>query len=642
LISILNGFKVKVKIKIILARLLARFPIFGQTIIRLIYFLSFPLKFSKNLYLIFDKIHSYFAKLYFNHCTEMPNESSHAFLKYLKGLSYIVEEMDYKPKISIILPVYKVKLDYLKEAIDSVFAQTYKKWELCIVDDHSQSRDIEKLLESYQTRDPARVKICLEKENHHISISSNIAIGMASGDYIAFLDHDDRLFPNALGEVVRHINLKDKPDILYSDEMHINKLGDPGGVYYKPDFSPVLHLSVNYTTHFSVYSSKMVNKLGGLRKGFEGAQDHDFMLRASEETHKEIVHIPYVLYQWRQHEESTASSINNKSYCVEAGIKALNDALKRREIKGKVVWNRQYSRYRPILDINGNPKVSIIIPSKDGYEDLKKCLESIFEKTTYSNFEVVLINHETKCRKALDLISLYSSRSNFIELKYSGKFNFGKMNNFAVDNTSGDYLLFLNNDTEVITPSWLEEFLVYAQMKNIGSVGAKLLYRNNTVQHAGMQLMGINIAGHCGHGEDRESTTGCLQNNTVREVFGNTAACLMVSRAIFKEIGAFDEKWCPNGWGDVDFAIRLNQCGYSSIYTPYSELYHFESKTRGVSVEFFEHDYLIKKYGQFLLNDPYKNKNLLLTSGYDVSPHRKISPSKKFFKSLLDNPYWND
>lgn len=552
-----------------------------------------------------------------------------AYGKYLDHLKYITSEMAIQPKISIIMPVYKVDTRYLIEAIESVLAQTYENWELCIVDDHSNSSSIERLLVNYQERFPKKIKLRLEKINRHISETSNIALDLSSGEYIAFLDHDDRLYPNALGEVVRHINLHQEPDILYSDERNTNSFGDPCHLpFFKPDFSPYLHLSVNYTTHFSVYSRSVYEKIGGLRKGYEGSQDHDFMLRACEQTEKPVVHIPYVLYQWRIHPLSSAAGIENKSYAIEAGIKAVSDALIRRDIKGHVGWDSYTQRYRLNLSIVGNPKVSIIIPNKNNPDVLSRCVNSIFKKTTYKNFEVIVIDNGSEDPRVFEFLNkTKKEKSNFSHLSEKSPFNFGKLNNIAADHAKGDYLLFLNNDTEVITPEWIEEMLMFAQQAKVAAVGPKLLFEDGTIQHAGIRTFGRMIAGNAGVGEPELSNSYCHFYNTVREVAAVTAACLLIKREIFYSAGKFDTIWCPNGWGDVEFCLRLLKLGFYNLFTPYAKLYHCESKTRGITVELFERDYLLKKYSEVILNDPFSNINLNPIDNYSLDPMRDFDLS---------------
>jgi GT2 family glycosyltransferase len=535
------------------------------------------------------------------------------------------------------MPVYKVKTQHLIEAIDSVIAQTYGDWELCIVDDHSEDEKIHRILQEYQKRFPEKIKCQFEKINHHISEASNIALKMSTGSYISFLDHDDRLYPNALGEVVRYINLYQNPDILYSDERNISENGEIQNLpFYKPDFSPFLHLSVNYTTHFSTYSRKIYEKIGGLRRGFEGSQDHDFMLRATEATDKEIVHIPFLLYQWRIHPGSSAQGIENKSYAIDAGIKAVSEALHRRKMPGKVGWDTYTQRYRLHLDINGSPKISILIPNKNSPVLLKKCLNSIFEKSTYENFEIIVIDNQSDNQNLQELYSTYLKQySNFKVVEANFPFNFAKINNLGTSVSTGEYLIFLNNDTEVITNNWIEELLMFAQQPKIGTVGAKLLFEDHTIQHAGIGTFGRMIAGHPGVGLPALSNERYNLYNTVREVIAVTAACMMIKRKSFEDIGMFDEKWCPNGWGDVEFGLRAHEKGYQSIFTPYATLYHSESKTRGVSIEFFEHEYLMNRYPALLLNDPYSNHNLAQNSGFEIHDTRRFELHNRDFVRYL-------
>lgn len=576
------------------------------------------------------------AKLSF--LTGRPDDAHLAnYNKYLKHLKYITSELPFNPKISIIMPVYKVKIEHLQEAIESVIAQTYENWELCIVDDHSQDENIHNLLRGYKTRFPEKIRCQFETTNHHISEASNIALRLSTGDYLSFLDHDDRLYPQALGEVVRYINLFNSPDILYSDERNISAVGELQNLpFYKPDFSPFLHLAVNYTTHFSTYSRNIYEKIGGLRKGFEGSQDHDFMLRATEASDKKVVHIPLLLYQWRIHPGSSAQGIENKSYAKDAGIKAVSEALHRRNIPGNVGWDAFTQRYRLHLDILGNPKVSILIPNKNSPQILKRCLDSIFSKTQYKNYEVIVADNQSDNTQVFALYkTMQEKHSNFSVVKADFPFNFGKINNVAAKEAKGDFLVFLNNDTEVITESWMEELLMYAQQPNIAAVGPKLLFDDGTIQHAGISTFGRMIAGHPGVGLPEWSNDRYNLYNTPREVIGVTAACMMVKKETFIQLGSFDEKWCPNGWGDVDFCLNAYDKGFTHIYTPYAKLFHSESKTRGVSLELFEHEYLLHKYGHLLLNDPYSNHNLAEGAKLEIHGTRVFDLSKRDFARYI-------
>ncbi|RYZ82018.1 MAG: glycosyltransferase, partial [Proteobacteria bacterium] len=448
--------------------------------------------------------------------------------KYYTYLSNIINEFPIQPKISILVPVYKVKKSYLEECLQSVVAQVYKNWEICIVDDCSESPELDTLIRSYVQKFPGRVKYSKNEVNSHISITSNNALAMATGDYIALLDNDDRLYPNALVEVVRYINLHNSPDILYSDERHIDDIGNPfHEPFRKPAWSPFFHLCVNYTTHLSVYSKPLISQIGGFRKGFEGSQDHDLMLRAVENTKKPVVHIPFCLYQWRAHSGSTAASVDSKPYAAIAGEKAITEALQRRGRPAVVSFDPRTAHYRLKFKLpDSPPMVSIIIPSRNGFELISQCLESIFAKTTYKNFEVVIVDNGSTDSKVLDLYESYKDKPVrvFIEEAY---FNFAKMNNIGIRHSKGDYVVLLNNDTTVITPEWIEELLGLAQHPEVGAVGAKLLYPNNTIQAAGIVMKGHLIAENKGARLEDDHWLYNHVMNTIHEVSGVTGACFM-------------------------------------------------------------------------------------------------------------------
>ena len=541
--------------------------------------------------------------------------------KYYNHLGHVVNEMPYQPKISILIPVYKVMPSYFWECLQSVAIQVYKNWELCIVDDCSNDPAINKIVEEFQARFPGQVHFLTNEVNSHISITSNNCLKLARGEYIGLLDHDDRLYPNSLSEVVRYINFKEKPDILYSDERtideHGNKLNDS---YRKPDWSPFMHLCMNYTTHFSVYKRELIVNIGGFRKGFEGSQDHDLMLRAVEASSKPVVHIPFCLYQWRAHPLSTAASMSSKPYAAIAGEKAVTEALARRGRPAVVNYEPFTHHYR--LDFalpSPLPLISIVIPNKNSFELLQHCLEAVFQKSTYPHIEVIVIDNGSTDERVLALYKEYEAKNkNFISFVEHAYFNFGKMVNQGVSRSHGDYVLLLNNDTSVIEPSWIEEMLKVAQFPEIAAVGAKLLYPNGTVQHAGILLTGQRIAEHPGIGLPEAHALYCNVMNTLHESSAISAACMLIRKDKYLEVGGFDEKYLPNGYGDVEFCLKLSRKGYSHLFTPYARLYHHESPSRGGTVEYFERFYLMQEYGREVFNDPFLNPNIARGNTYDV------------------------
>jgi len=551
------------------------------------------------------------------------SESFAAVYAYLKRLQGATTYLPYQPKISVIIPMYKVKPAYLKDTLLSVAYQTYDNWEVCIVDDCSGMPELHEIVNEFAGAFPSKVKFAVNDKNSHISITSNHCLDLATGDYCALLDHDDRLLPNALGEMVRYINVHGEPDVLYSDERTVDGDGfafnDP---FYKPSWSPFTHLAMNYTTHLTLYRLSLVRDLGGFRKGFEGSQDHDLMLRMTEATKKPVVHVPLCLYQWRAHELSTASGVDAKPYAAVAGEKAVHEACIRRGRPAKVEFEPYTSHYRVKFDLPAElPLVSIIIPSRNGFDQLSVCLKSVFEKSTYPNFEVILVDNGSDDARCLDLLANYQVRypQKFRLVKDPRPFNFAAQNRAGVDQSSGAYLIFLNNDTEVLTPDWIEELLRVAQFPEVGAVGCKLLYPDGTIQHGGILGSGRNIAVHAGLNLDRNHNLYCQMLNTLHETLAVTAACLMISKAKFLEVGGFDELYLQNGYGDVDFCLKLRQKGYSNLFNPYAVLTHYESKTRKQGLEEFEKQQMIAKWGQVLVSDPYLNPNLNYGEFYNVN-----------------------
>ena len=540
---------------------------------------------------------------------------------YYKNLKSAVDRLPSQPKISVLIPVYKVRPEYFLDALLSVARQTYENWEVCVVDDASNDAEIIKIIEKFAQNHPGKVKWSVNSSNMHISHTSNNCLKLATGEFVALLDHDDRLYPNALGEVVRHINYHDNPDILYSDERVVDENGALlNHPFFKPDFSPFFHMSVNYTTHLSVYNRELVKKSGGFRPGFEGSQDHDLMLRMTELTEKPIVHINFCLYQWRAHRESTAGNPEAKPYAALAGEKAVSEAMVRRGQPGVAEWEPDTLHYRLRFDLPETlPLVSIVIPSKDGLKLIKECLRSVFCDSTYRNFEVVVMDNGTTDPECLKLFDHYSESyggERFRVVKQPGSFNFAALNNSGAKHARGDYLILLNNDTSVISPGWIEEMLSFAQFEHIGAVGCKLLFEDNSIQHAGVLLTDRAIATHACTGRKKDTDIYMQISNTVHEVSAVTAACLMIKKEKYELVGGLDECWVPNGWGDVDFCLRLTEKGLTNLYTPYAQLYHFESPTRRQSLEYFEHHHLLARHGQKLLNDPFLNPSIMRDAHY--------------------------
>ena len=545
-----------------------------------------------------------------------------AAARYYAGLEAVTAKFANKPKISVLVPVYKVDPTFLEEALTSVVQQAYGNWELCIVDDASDDLKIAAVIERFAVRFPDQVKRSVNKVNMHISQTTNRCLEMATGEYVAFLDHDDRLYPNALAEMVRYINLHHEPDILYSDETLIDQRGRNAATpFFKPDWSRFLHLCMNYTTHFFVCRRDLVVAVGGCRPGYEGAQDHDLMLRLVEASKKAVIHVPMCLYQWREHAMSTANSLDAKPYALDAGRRAVADALQRRSRSADVEYDARAKHYRVRFDVPAEvPLVSIVIPSKDAPSLILRALNSVIEKSTYSNYEIVVIDNGTTAPATLEIYRSMTERlgGRFRAVIEPSPFNFGAQVNRGVALARGEYLLLLNNDTEVIAPTWIEEMLGVAQFPEVGAVGAKLLFGDGSIQHAGVFVSAEKIAEHAGITQPADDQRYWDMYNTMHEVSAVTAACLMITRIKYEHVGGFDEEYLPCGFGDVDFCLKLRRAGLVNVYVPGAQLFHHESASRGRSIEYFERVYMLSRWGKELALDPYLNPNLRRNARYEI------------------------
>ncbi|WP_165003209.1 MULTISPECIES: glycosyltransferase family 2 protein [unclassified Enterococcus] len=536
----------------------------------------------------------------------------------LKAQQNQAKEFAYRPLISVVMPVYNVEIKWLEKCIDSVLAQTYDHWELCISDDASTDPAIRKCLEAYQAKDE-RIKVVFREENGHISLATNSALEKAEGEFIALLDNDDELPPFALYEVAKVLNERPELDLIYSDEDKIDADGNRFDPHFKADWSPDTLMGNNYISHLGVYRTSIVKELGGFRKGYEGSQDYDLVLRFTEKIPAEhIYHIDRVLYHWRTIPGSTASSGEAKSYIYDSGVKALTDALARRKIKGKVRPGRISGFYEVTYEVLEEELVSVIIPTKNGYDDLKVCVDSIIEKTTYPNYEIIIADNGSTDPKMQELFAEYKKQLNdrFIVELIDIPFNYSRINNLAAEKASGKYYLFLNNDTEVIEPNWMTTMVSYAQFDRIGCVGAKLFYPDDTTQHAGV-LLGIGgVAGHALNNYDR---THCgYFGRLVIDVdyLAVTAACMMVKAADFKAVNGFDET-LEVAFNDVDLCLKVYELGRNNVYAHQAELYHFESKSRGYEdtpekqKRFAgEIKKMQDKWPAYIAHDPFYNDNL--------------------------------
>ena len=515
-----------------------------------------------------------------------------------------IEHFTFRPNISIILPVYNPELAHLREAIDSVLNQYYPHWELCICDDASKSPYVEETLKEYSARD-ARVKIVRSETNCGIAHASNRSLDLATGEFIGLLDHDDELTPDAIFEVVKVLQETDA-DLIYSDEDRLDTTGRRSEPSLKPAWSPDLLLSCMYLTHFCVYRRSIVNAIGAFREGFDGSQDYDLALRFTETTNR-IAHIPKILYHWRDVPGSASATLKKRPAVIEAGRRALSDALRRRRVDGEVRSERAYGYYRVKRTITVAGRVSIIIPTLDRVEYLRRCIASIEEKTDYRDYEIIIVDNDSQNESTLE----YLKNSRHRVIKCDAPFNFSLLNNLAAQQANGDYLLLLNNDTEVISSEWLSAMIEHAQRPEVGAVGAKLLFPNGRIQHAGIVLGVDGAASHAHRNVDGFTGTGYLNHaNVIRNYNAVTGACLMMRRNLFLSAGGLDELVFPVSFNDVDLCLRLRQEGYLILYTPYALLYHQESTTRGLNRYPSEEARLRARWHNELVADSYYNPNL--------------------------------
>lgn len=535
-----------------------------------------------------------------------------------------IQNFKYQPKISILMPVYNVEQKWLEKCIQSVQNQFYSNWELCMADDCSTDRSVRSTLEKYEASDE-RIKVVFRDENGHISRATNSALEIATGEFVALLDNDDELAPIAFYEVVKALNENPELDLIYSDEDKIDTEGNRFDPAFKPDWSPDLLLGTNYISHLGIYRRTIMNEIGGFRPGFEGSQDYDLVLRFTEQTTaRRIHHIPKILYYWRILPTSTASNQSTKGYAFEAGLKAVQEALVRRGIKGTVHHAAGNGLYDVDYAILSEDLVSIIIPTRDGYDDMLRCLNSIVEKTTYQNYEIIVADNGSTDERMEKLYANYKEHLGacFRVESIDIPFNYSRINNLAAQKAKGKYLLFLNNDTEVITPDWITKMVSFAQFERIGIVGAKLYYPNQTIQHAGV-IVGLGgAAGHCHHTYPKGDFGyfGKLEINV--NYLAVTAACCMIRKADFEQLGGFEEKLTV-AFNDVDLCLREYEAGHDNVWLHGVELYHYESQSRGYEntpekQERFnnETNFIESRWTKYIENDPFYNPNLSRVGGH--------------------------
>lgn len=527
-------------------------------------------------------------------------------------------------KFSILVPLYNTPEQFLRQAIDSVRAQTYGNWQLCLADgSDAEHGDVERICREYASED-TRIYYRKLSSNEGISGNTNACLSMASGDYIALFDHDDVLHPSVLYEYMKVICDQDA-DYIYCDEATFkgNKtIDDMITLHFKPDFAPDNLRANNYICHFSAFDKRLLEGTELFRSQFDGSQDHDMILRLTSRA-KHIVHVPKLLYYWRSHAGSVAADIGAKSYAIEAAKGAVAAHLREQGYKNfEITSTKAFETIFQIkYEIQGSPRVSIVIPNKDHIEDLRRCITSIVEKSTYDNYEIIVVENNSTTEEIFDYYKQIQENPNIRVIIYEGAFNYSKINNFGVSQAQGDYILLLNNDTQVITLDWIEELLMYAQRSDVGAVGAKLFYEDRTIQHAGV-VLGLGQHRTAGHSHYRVSSNNlgymgrlCYAQN----VMAVTGACLMMRKEVFDKLGGLDESFAVS-LNDVDLCVRAWKAGYINVFTPFAELYHFESVSRGLDDQGEKAERYNKESEAFRLKwkevleagDPYYNPNFSL------------------------------
>ena len=533
------------------------------------------------------------------------------------------EKFDYQPKISIVVPLYKTPEKYLLQLVESVKAQTYPNWELCLSDGSGENSPLTSFLKSLEAGDE-RIKVAYNEQALQISENTNAGIEIATGAYIAFADHDDELTPHALFECVKALNKDRKIRLIYSDEdkmsMDGHKFFQP---HFKPDYNPDLLCTVNYICHLFVVQREILDQVGTFRKEFDGAQDYDFIFRCVEAVDpSEIYHVTKILYHWRCHEDSTAENPESKTYAFEAGKRAIEEHYHRTGIRAEVYQGEFLGLYRTRFLRDYDPLISIIIPNKDHIEDLKRCMDSIDQKSSYKNYEYIIVENNSTDEKTFQYYKNLEEENPKAHVVYWDKeFNYSAINNYGATFAKGEYILLLNNDTEIINETCLEELLGYCMRSDVGAVGARMYYEDDTIQHAGVVIGFGGIAGHCFVLQPRGTTGYCHRIICAQDYSAVTAACMLVKKSAFDEVGGLTEELAV-AFNDIDFCMKLREAGYLIVYNPYAELYHYESKSRGLEdtpekVARFNKEMQIfeRRWPDILRNvDPYYNPNLTLKS----------------------------
>ncbi|WP_330203645.1 glycosyltransferase family 2 protein [Cyanobacterium sp. Dongsha4] len=547
------------------------------------------------------------------------------------------------PLISIIMPVYNTNNVHLKEAIESIRQQVYPYWQLCIADDaSSEDSGVKDILRHYEEVD-SRINVVFRTTNGHISAASNSALDLAKGEFVALMDHDDMLHPLALWFLADSIIKNPQVGLIYTDHDKLSFTGRRCNPYFKCDFNHEIMLAHNLVAHLSCYRLSLLTEIGGFRQGFEGSQDYDLALRCIERLPREhIIHIPFVLYHWRKTPNSTSSDPLAKPYAFNSALKSVSDYLKRNDIPGKLDAHPKIigaHRLKPEFS-KPHPLVSIIIPTRDRVDLLKPCIDSIWSLTTYSNYEIIIVDNGSIETETLNFFEKIQKKGIRI-IRDERAFNYSRLNNLAVKEANGTLICLLNNDIEIISPDWLEEMVFFAQQSDVGVVGAKLWYPNNKLQHGGV-ILGLGLHGRAGHafvGLSRDAVGYMGRASIQQELSAVTGACQVVRKKVFEEVNGLDES-LPVGFNDIDFCLRVRKAGYRNIWTPFAEMYHHQSASRGTDktvdkIKRFlqESELLNQRWGNLLLNDPCYSPNLSLKiSYYLASPprcHNTLDTSKK-------------
>lgn len=534
-------------------------------------------------------------------------------------LATMVANLAQQPLISVVMPTYQPNPQWLREAVDSVRNQIYPNWELCIADDASPDPEVKATLNDLARTD-SRIRVVYREQNGHISAASNSALSIASGQWVALLDHDDILPADALARVAECINQQPDAGVIYSDEDKINEHGERLNPYFKPDWNPDLFLSQNMVSHLGVFRRDLMQAVGGFRLGLEGSQDYDLALRIIEQLEpRQIIHIPRVLYHWRVHSGSTALSADVKTYAQDAAVRALGEHLQRTGIDAKVELTMG-TQYRIRYQLPATPPlVSLIIPTRNALALVKQCIDSILAKTTYPNYEILLIDNASDAPEALAYFERLRQSDRVRVIRDDRPFNYSMLNNSAVQQAHGELIALINNDIEVITPNWLEEMVGIALQPGVGAVGACLWYPDNTLQHGGVV---IGIGGCAGHAQKQLERGGPGYNGRgalIQSYSAVTAACLVVKKDRYLKVGGLNEKSLTVAFNDVDFCLKLREAGYRNIWTPYAELYHHESATRGkedtpekLERAAREVSYMQRRWKKIIAHDPAYSPNLTI------------------------------